>query len=335
MTSKAGRLRGVNLGGWLVLEKWMTPSLFTGLRAVDEHGFCEELGEKASTILALHRSSFITADDFRWIADHGLTSVRLPVGYWIFGDELPYVGGVDYVDRALGWAEMYGLRVIIDLHGAPGSQNGRDHSGRVGSIGWGEPANIKKTLQVLDRLAERYHRSPALAGIEVLNEPSWRLGKRRLRQFYSAAYETIRRRCGPDVAVIIPDAFQPRRWKRVLHGDKYQNVMLDIHLYQVFGRRDKKLPVPEHIKRVVTRRYRLIRSIRKIRPLMIGEWSAALPAEAMHGLSRSERHAATRVYLGAQLMVHNTADAWFYWSYKTERGGNWSYRDCYERGLLS
>ena len=25
------KLRGVNLGGWLVLEKWITPSLFEGL----------------------------------------------------------------------------------------------------------------------------------------------------------------------------------------------------------------------------------------------------------------------------------------------------------------
>ena len=29
------KLRGVNLGGWLVLEKWMTPSLFEGLQATD------------------------------------------------------------------------------------------------------------------------------------------------------------------------------------------------------------------------------------------------------------------------------------------------------------
>ena len=33
-------LRGVNLGGWLVLEKWMTPSLFDGTAAADETYFC-------------------------------------------------------------------------------------------------------------------------------------------------------------------------------------------------------------------------------------------------------------------------------------------------------
>jgi glucan 1,3-beta-glucosidase len=29
------KLRGVNLGGWLVLENWMTPSLFENLKAED------------------------------------------------------------------------------------------------------------------------------------------------------------------------------------------------------------------------------------------------------------------------------------------------------------
>ena len=34
--SPSVKLRGVNLGGWLVLEKWMTPSVFEGLQATDE-----------------------------------------------------------------------------------------------------------------------------------------------------------------------------------------------------------------------------------------------------------------------------------------------------------
>ena len=33
--NKGKKVRGVNLGGWLVLEKWMTPSIFEGLNAVD------------------------------------------------------------------------------------------------------------------------------------------------------------------------------------------------------------------------------------------------------------------------------------------------------------
>jgi len=41
------KLRGVNLDGWLVLEKWMTPSMFDGLQATDETSYCVELGASA------------------------------------------------------------------------------------------------------------------------------------------------------------------------------------------------------------------------------------------------------------------------------------------------
>ncbi|HNC70471.1 MAG TPA: glucan 1,3-beta-glucosidase, partial [Pseudomonadales bacterium] len=58
------RLRGVNLGGWLVLEKWMKPSLFEGLEATDETSWCVELGAAAPRLLRAHWDSFITRDDF-------------------------------------------------------------------------------------------------------------------------------------------------------------------------------------------------------------------------------------------------------------------------------
>jgi glucan 1,3-beta-glucosidase len=58
MTSSASsppaRLRGVNLGGWLVLEKWMAPSLFAGLDATDETTWCVELGRDATARLRAH-----------------------------------------------------------------------------------------------------------------------------------------------------------------------------------------------------------------------------------------------------------------------------------------
>lgn len=40
-------IRGVNLGGWLVLEKWIRPSVFANLPStvVDEYTFCQNLGK--------------------------------------------------------------------------------------------------------------------------------------------------------------------------------------------------------------------------------------------------------------------------------------------------
>ena len=55
--------RGVNLGGWLVLEKWITPSLYAGVQAEDEYTLCQTLGKaKASERLKRHRETWITAE---------------------------------------------------------------------------------------------------------------------------------------------------------------------------------------------------------------------------------------------------------------------------------
>ena len=111
------RLRGVNLGGWLLLEKWITPSLFADLAATDETTWCAELGhEEATRRLHHHWQTFITRDDFAWLARTGINAVRLPVGHWLFGPDYPYhrsygaarhpfvVGGLEIVDQVFAWA---------------------------------------------------------------------------------------------------------------------------------------------------------------------------------------------------------------------------------------
>jgi hypothetical protein len=52
-----------------------------------------------------------------------LNHVRLPIGYWAFevGPGEPFIQGqLPYLKKAIGWASNNGLKVIIDLHGAPG-----------------------------------------------------------------------------------------------------------------------------------------------------------------------------------------------------------------------
>jgi len=119
------KVRGVNLGGWFVLEPWITPSIFApwanGGGVVDEYTFTQTLGkQEAQNRLNIHWDTWITQEDMNEIASMGLNHVRIPIGYWALNplDGDPYVQGqVPYLDRAIGWARTAGLKVMLDLHG--------------------------------------------------------------------------------------------------------------------------------------------------------------------------------------------------------------------------
>ena len=166
------KIRGVNFGNWLVLEKWMHPDLFAGTTAEDETELCRQLGDEKYARLKAHRDTYITRADFEYVAAQGMNTVRIPVPHFIFDDCEPYVGCIEYLDLAFEWAQETGLKILIDLHTARDSQNGFDNGGICGVCKWHlNPDNIDHTLSVLEKLAIRYQDHPALYGIELLNEP--------------------------------------------------------------------------------------------------------------------------------------------------------------------
>ncbi len=330
-----GPLRGVNLGGWLVLERWMTPSVFEGTAAIDEYGLCEAGSEEAAKKLHNHRETFITEADFIWLKDHGIEAVRLPVGYWVFGDEPPFSGSIEYVDRAFGWAQSHSIKILLDLHGAPGSQNGYDHSGRAGKILWHKnEAHIIKTLSVVSRLAKRYAKHPALLGIELLNEPKWTVPRRKLLKYYEAAYKIVRAECGEDTWVVFHDSFRPRRWKNKLRGSQYSHMYIDTHHYQTFSNKDRRKDAVAHLQHALKDLPNKLRKMSSRHPVIVGEWSLTLDTNSLDGLDKTAVAHATRAYGATQLLAFQSTRAWFYWSYKTEYGGTWSFRECVKKGWL-
>lgn len=319
-------LKGVNLGGWLVLERWITPSLFKGVKSRDELGLCEELGpKKAQQIITTHRRSFITENDFKWLSANGIEILRIPLGYWIFGNEKTYVGGLHYLDFAFDQAEKHGMKILICMHGAAGSQNGEHHSGKSGQIQWHTDENQTKTLSCLKKLATRYKDRQELWGIELLNEPDRNIDKKSLTKFYRDCYREIRSIVGEKIYIVISDQFRPFRWVLGL-GRNYKNLILDRHLYQIFSPLDKKTSYKAKIFIVKTWWYLLIWVTQLFTPTIVGEWSAAMPKTA-------EPKNAT--YMKAQDRVFSSSRANFYWTYKTEDEGNWNYRSRKEYFLKS
>ena len=73
------------------------------------------------------RDKFITAADFAQMASYGVNSIRIPIGHWVVMPAPPYIygRGLAYLDDAVRWAAEFQLTVVLDLHGAVGSQNGQ------------------------------------------------------------------------------------------------------------------------------------------------------------------------------------------------------------------
>ncbi|KAF8335342.1 glycoside hydrolase family 5 protein, partial [Cantharellus anzutake] len=254
------KVRGVNIGGWLVLEPWITPSLFdnTGYdNIVDEWTFCafQDRATAAATLQS-HWDTFYTESDFAAIAAAGLNHVRIPIGYWAFdtsGGE-PFISGqYPYLLKAVGWARNQGLFVIIDVHGLPGSQNGFDNSGRKGPVNWpNSQSNIDRSNTIIQTLAVEFSKASyanVVSAIQPVNEPAGFVGGNILpvtRQYYYGSYDKIRNN-GGNMVLVLHDAFQDLSfWSGVMPSSRFSNVLMDTHHYQIFSNADVAKTWPQH-----------------------------------------------------------------------------------------
>lgn len=211
----------------------------------------ETLGKEAmGRKMQQHWSSWITEGDLGEIAGAGLNFVRIPIGYWsvspINGD--PYVqGAYEWLGRALDWADGAGLKVMIDLHGAPGSQNGFDNSGKRGAIGWTQGDTVAQTIKALNKIRDDHASHPAVASIELLNEPMGpQLDMEVVKQFYMDGWGNLK---DSNVAVAFHEAFQGvGAWGD--WGAGMSNLLLDTHHYEVFDSGMLQMSPQDHVSSV-------------------------------------------------------------------------------------
>jgi glucan 1,3-beta-glucosidase len=328
---KKSAFNGVNLGGWLVVEKWMTPNLFKGSTAHNEYELVQT--DQGKSRLTRHHESFISEADFMWLNEHGVTAVRLPVGYWVFGDEPPYIGAIERVDWAFAMAKKYGMHVLLDLHGAPGAQNAADHSGsgRPGLPVWlDDDTKQERTIRVLERFVKRYNDHPSFWGIELINEPLADRGGFKLIRFYRRSYKRLKKMARPGLYIVFSDGFKPLLVTGALGWRRKVPVAIDCHLYQCFGEADAKLTVEQHLVKARKRRW-LITVLKLFQPVIVGEWSGVLPWELLRSLPDAERKQTQNRFMAVQRQAYNDALGWFYWNYKTEKDSGWNFRSLIEK----
>jgi len=225
-------LRGTNAGGWLVHEEWMCPT-----NAPDQQTIRDTLtdrfgAEEAQSLLDVYRGAYWTIQDFDNCAAMGMTAIRLPFTYMDFTDDAGnfFPKAFDRLDWFIENCARRGIYVILDLHGAYGSQNGKHHSGihNDGRQLYHNEANRALTIRLWEAIAARYKGNPAVAAYDLLNEPANDTGLTGVMQwdFYDELYMAIRK-VDPDHIIVMeacwnpPDALpKPRQygWKNVMYS---------------------------------------------------------------------------------------------------------------------
>ncbi|KZV79697.1 glycoside hydrolase [Exidia glandulosa HHB12029] len=254
------RILGVNLGGWLVPEPFIVPGLYE--KYFDDQNVN---GDEWTLSIAMtndtaggglaqmeeHYRTFITEEDFAAIAGAGLNWIRLPVPFNAFGTIgnepfLPHAAW-NYTLKAFDWARKYGIRINLDLHTMPGSQNGLNHSGKKGYVAWMSSvmgyANTERSLDFIRSVVEFISQPEyknVVPMISPVNEPQGQ-DQAAMHAFYLHLYQMIREITGVGEGngpyIAIHDHFEPiSNWQNFLTGA--DRLVLDTHPYFTFGGQD-------------------------------------------------------------------------------------------------
>ena len=223
------QLYGVNVGQILLQEGWMGAFATEALRNEDgsyvkdaggniqypeftEAEFRKALKENPNLqgydidgLLRLYWDAFMSEEDFRIIKeDLQLNTIRFPIYYLnILNEDLtPREDAFSYIDWFIEQAAKNGLYIILDLHGAPGSQNGYEHSGEPGHVAglWTNQSYLDATAKIWDMISKHYtfdrpDLGKWIATYDLLNEPTYTYKGNTTREcwdFFDRLYDLIR-----------------------------------------------------------------------------------------------------------------------------------------------
>ena len=300
-------LRGVNLGGWLVEEIWMTPvakeppagSKFTG---VNDHVSLwrtieSRLGrESMLRIRQAWRENWIQESDFKRIKDLGLNHVRVPFLYRLLDEPR----GMEWLKKAVRWAKQNDLYVVLDMHGVPGSQSGEHHTGEEGkNLLWSEVENIAKTEAYWKKVAREFRNEPTVAAYDLINEPMGAPNPAMLAIVYHRVITAVRT-VDKEKPVIIDDGYKGFETTPHANIGGWTQTAYSLHFYNF----DAKASA-DHVKSLLERLPK-IKELQGYRnaPIYVGEFNLE-----PHGNPQVMRE-----YVGE---LDKAGFSWALWTFKT------------------
>ena len=153
---------------------------------------------KRDELVSTYENNYWTTQDFDNCAEMGMSVIRLPFTYMNLCDDNGNLksNAFDRLDWFVQNCSQRGMYVILDMHGAFGSQNGMDHSGEIndGKQLYYNQSNKDKTLNLWKKIAEHFKGNPAVAAYDILNEPGIKAAATYSLHwdFYNEIYNTIR-----------------------------------------------------------------------------------------------------------------------------------------------
>ncbi len=183
------RLRGLNLGNWMLIEHYMIGLPWTEYKM--REAFLDILGpDRYRAFFDTFMDASLTDADFAFMERCGFNFVRLPLNYRWFGDAATGRGGADtdrtcrafdasahdgfaLVDRCLDLARAHGISVMLDLHAAPGVQvrDWNAESAYGEAFLWDHEHFIDRCADLWRALAARYRDDETVFGYDILGEP--------------------------------------------------------------------------------------------------------------------------------------------------------------------
>ena len=190
---KAVRLRGVNLGGWMLIEDYMIGLPWTEWKIREQ--FRRVLGEESySAFFNAYMESYIAEADIAFLAQCGFNFVRLPFNYRHFESDLApgkwQEDGFRRLENIVNLCRKHNIWVLLDLHAAPGAQARDQNAGSAyGEVYfWNYQNFMDRAAALWKEIARRYRGDSAVAGYNLLCEPVTH-DPARLNAFY---WQTIR-----------------------------------------------------------------------------------------------------------------------------------------------
>jgi hypothetical protein len=231
-------LRGAGLGGWMNMENFITG--FPGHEVHMRASMLEVLGqEKYDYFFDRLLYWFFTGDDAKFYKSLGLNSIRIPINYRHFEDDMnPRVlkqSGFKHLDRVVDLCAKEGIYSIIDLHVLPGGQSPGWHADNRTNhpLFWEHKDFQDRTVWLWEELAKHYNGNPWVAGYNPINEPA-DPKHIRLPAFYDRL-ETAIRAIDPDHILWLDGNTFAAEWIGFDQHKILPNSIYSLHDYSLMG----------------------------------------------------------------------------------------------------